>query len=310
MAFDAQLHDVVPTDSAIVDDNVPRPQCDSIPLLNFKSFCNIGGSGWCGGRVISRRWGDILHGDCTAVVRVDTTRNCSARDRRPGAREFRHKEGVVIMAKSLRSKVKQRYRRAKRHYIEKTVHTERINEAHAKVVKLQQGLAVQAPRPKNAFLYPGDLEAVFAQKEFPRVFDFRSENLPLSGYAVCGSRRAFTDEEKLSLGLVVRSKDGLLDAEKRQLADAQHQVRRSQQRDDSPMATDTEGAAAANDNDEQTLVFTVQSMGLDDGLEEAGVCVPTELEGMQRHQDRISGRTKKRPNVPKVTNALRAKEKK
>lgn len=38
LAFDAEVHDVVSADSAIIYDNVPCPQCDGIPLLDFEAL--------------------------------------------------------------------------------------------------------------------------------------------------------------------------------------------------------------------------------------------------------------------------------
>ncbi len=32
MAFDAEIHDVVSADGAVVDHYVPRPECDGVPL--------------------------------------------------------------------------------------------------------------------------------------------------------------------------------------------------------------------------------------------------------------------------------------
>ncbi len=33
LAVDAQIHDVVAADGAVVDDDVPRPECDRVPLI-------------------------------------------------------------------------------------------------------------------------------------------------------------------------------------------------------------------------------------------------------------------------------------
>ena len=44
LAFDAQIHDVIPANSAIVDDNVPSPQSDGVPLFHFESLA-IGAAG-------------------------------------------------------------------------------------------------------------------------------------------------------------------------------------------------------------------------------------------------------------------------
>lgn len=36
LAVDAQVHDVVAADGAVVDDDIPRPQRDCVPLSNLK----------------------------------------------------------------------------------------------------------------------------------------------------------------------------------------------------------------------------------------------------------------------------------
>ena len=38
LAFDAQIHNVVSANGAVVNDNVPSPQCDGVPFLDFKPF--------------------------------------------------------------------------------------------------------------------------------------------------------------------------------------------------------------------------------------------------------------------------------
>jgi hypothetical protein len=35
LALDAQVHDVVAADGAVVDDDIPCPKCDCIPLFNL-----------------------------------------------------------------------------------------------------------------------------------------------------------------------------------------------------------------------------------------------------------------------------------
>jgi len=41
LAVDAQIHDVVPADGAVVYDDVPSPERDSIPLLNLESLLSF-----------------------------------------------------------------------------------------------------------------------------------------------------------------------------------------------------------------------------------------------------------------------------
>ena len=38
LTLDTQVHDVIATDSAIIDDDVPSPQGDGIPFLHFEAF--------------------------------------------------------------------------------------------------------------------------------------------------------------------------------------------------------------------------------------------------------------------------------
>ena len=37
LAFNAQIHDVIPANSAIVDNDIPGPQSDCVPLLDLES---------------------------------------------------------------------------------------------------------------------------------------------------------------------------------------------------------------------------------------------------------------------------------
>ena len=37
LTVNAKIHDVVPADRAVVNDDVPSPQSDGVPLLHFKS---------------------------------------------------------------------------------------------------------------------------------------------------------------------------------------------------------------------------------------------------------------------------------
>lgn len=36
LTIDAKIHDVVPANSTVVYDNIPSPECNSIPLFDFK----------------------------------------------------------------------------------------------------------------------------------------------------------------------------------------------------------------------------------------------------------------------------------
>jgi len=41
LTFDTEVHNVVSADGTVVDDNVPSPQSDGIPLLNLKTLLAI-----------------------------------------------------------------------------------------------------------------------------------------------------------------------------------------------------------------------------------------------------------------------------
>jgi len=41
LTFDTQIHDVISADSTVVNDDIPSPQSDRVPLLDFKPFFAI-----------------------------------------------------------------------------------------------------------------------------------------------------------------------------------------------------------------------------------------------------------------------------
>jgi len=41
LTFDAEIHDVIPTNGAVVNNDIPSPQSDGVPLLDFKSLLGI-----------------------------------------------------------------------------------------------------------------------------------------------------------------------------------------------------------------------------------------------------------------------------
>ena len=41
LAFDAELHDVVPADGAVVNDNVPSPECHRVPLRQVSRAADV-----------------------------------------------------------------------------------------------------------------------------------------------------------------------------------------------------------------------------------------------------------------------------
>lgn len=45
LTLNAEVHDVVSADGAVVDDNVPCPECDGVPLLDLEALLAVGGLG-------------------------------------------------------------------------------------------------------------------------------------------------------------------------------------------------------------------------------------------------------------------------
>jgi len=103
-----------------------------------------------------------------------------------------------LMAKGIRSKVKKRFRTAKRELVNATVEKKRVAEANRKLKLIQEGrIAEVMPKTKkNAFLYPNDKEAEFPQHQLVKPLDFRSSALPGAKYAAARGRRKFTAEEQ------------------------------------------------------------------------------------------------------------------
>merc|ERR1719159_2319600 len=102
------------------------------------------------------------------------------------------------MAKGIRSKVKKRFRTAKRELVDASIEKKRKEQAHLKQKLVAEGryLEVMPKKKKNAFLYPDDPESAFPQHEVVKPLDLRSAALPGSANAFVGGRRKFTEEEK------------------------------------------------------------------------------------------------------------------
>lgn len=101
------------------------------------------------------------------------------------------------MAKGVRSKVKKRYRTAKRQRVEALVDGPRRVKLNAKLMKVARGEAVEEEgiQPKNKFMYPDDPEAEIPQWTVKTPIDFRAEKMPMAGYAFVGGRKKFTKQE-------------------------------------------------------------------------------------------------------------------
>lgn len=100
------------------------------------------------------------------------------------------------MGKSIRSKVKKRFRAVKKQRVNMLIDTPRAAENNAMLKEIVAGTFVAEKTKKNAFLYPEDPEAEFPQAPPIVPLDFRAEALPMSGYATTQNRRKFTEEEK------------------------------------------------------------------------------------------------------------------
>mmetsp|Transcript_62762 Transcript_62762/g.181963 ORF Transcript_62762/g.181963 Transcript_62762/m.181963 type:complete len:254 (-) Transcript_62762:94-855(-) len=100
------------------------------------------------------------------------------------------------MGKSIRCKVKKRLRTAKRQRVDAMVCTPREQEKHEALRRVMEGRQVTMSRPKNAFKYPNEKDAVFPQHEIVKPIDFRSSSLPMAGYAFRGNRRKYDGEQK------------------------------------------------------------------------------------------------------------------
>merc|ERR550514_1009409 len=99
------------------------------------------------------------------------------------------------MGYSIRASVKQRYRTVKRQRVKQVVDAGRLAENKEKLAEIMGGERLESKRVVNAFKYPENPESEFPQHEEHTVLDFRSEVLPMAGFAKRGMRRKFDDAE-------------------------------------------------------------------------------------------------------------------
>mmetsp|Transcript_9399 Transcript_9399/g.24324 ORF Transcript_9399/g.24324 Transcript_9399/m.24324 type:complete len:176 (+) Transcript_9399:45-572(+) len=92
------------------------------------------------------------------------------------------------MAKSIRSKVKRRFRTAKRGVVKRTVSADRSKQVVAKLGRAAQGIIDETKPRRNAFR-SDDPEAFIPQHSFTPLTDFRSEKVAEAGFAISGNRR-------------------------------------------------------------------------------------------------------------------------
>ncbi|KAF4758835.1 hypothetical protein FOZ63_001099 [Perkinsus olseni] len=111
------------------------------------------------------------------------------------------------MAKSIRSKVKKRFRTCKRQLVSATIDKKRLQDTNQRLREVATGVFVKPTTPKNAFLYPDDPAAAFPKVIVAKPLDFRSEAMPHSGYAITGNRRKYGASEFESIPRVVVGDD-------------------------------------------------------------------------------------------------------
>jgi hypothetical protein len=93
------------------------------------------------------------------------------------------------MGKSLRSKVKRRFRSLKREVLNRGVLREQLNDISAKLKMTAEGKNYREPEVKNAFLYPNDPQAKFPQYQKQPLVDFRSSHIEFAGHEFIGALR-------------------------------------------------------------------------------------------------------------------------
>ncbi|KAL7066207.1 hypothetical protein ACR3K2_33490 [Cryptosporidium serpentis] len=101
------------------------------------------------------------------------------------------------MAKSLRSKVKRRFRTAKRLLIRDTLEARRNNEKSQILKEIGEGIYTQKDFPLNGFLYPESENSFIPQKSRDPAIDFRSQSISIAGFMGSGNRRKFYPGENV-----------------------------------------------------------------------------------------------------------------
>lgn len=93
------------------------------------------------------------------------------------------------MGKSLRSKIKKRFRALRRSHVNEIKIKPETEELHSKCQKGLAGLEYREKEKKNAFLHPEDPDAHFPQYKQPPMIDLRSAYVPGSGLEWSGASR-------------------------------------------------------------------------------------------------------------------------
>jgi hypothetical protein len=92
------------------------------------------------------------------------------------------------MAKSIRSKVKRRFRTAKRGLMKRTVLVDKAKPVLKKLERAAEGIIDADVQPRNAFR-SDEPDAIIPQKTFTPCTDFRSAKVLEAQYATSGNRR-------------------------------------------------------------------------------------------------------------------------
>jgi hypothetical protein len=92
------------------------------------------------------------------------------------------------MAKSIRSKVKRRFRTAKRGVVKRTVSEDRAKPILKTLERAGDGMLDMEAKKRNAFR-SDEPDAIYPQHTFTPCTDFRSENVVEARYAMSGNRR-------------------------------------------------------------------------------------------------------------------------
>jgi len=99
------------------------------------------------------------------------------------------------MAKSIRSKIKKRFRTCKRQRVDAVIEKPRLKNIAKKLQDTINGTTPEFKKAKNMFLYPNDPESEIPQMCVTTPVDFRAEKMPMAGYAFRGNRRKYVGDQ-------------------------------------------------------------------------------------------------------------------
>merc|ERR1712112_498280 len=99
--------------------------------------------------------------------------------------------------KSIRAKIKKRFRTAKRQRVEEVLEKPSLARKNKSLMEIANGTTVSVTKPKNWFLYPDASDAVVPGVSVKTPIDFRCEHMPMAGYAFRGNRRKYNEQETI-----------------------------------------------------------------------------------------------------------------